>query len=66
MFFVFSQNMVSTEYLQRYSPPAQYETNIFFLFESLSLGLAYLVALFLKWAFHYPISARLSGKSTIF
>src|SRR5579862_5345672 len=62
----FSQNMIFTKYLQRCSPPVQYEAKYFFLFESLSQGLAYLVALFSKKAFYYHIRAHLSGKSTIF
>ena len=46
------------QYLQHYSTPVQDEAKYFFLFESLSQGLAYLVALFFK------MSLLLSYKST--
>jgi hypothetical protein len=44
----FSQNMVFLEYLQCHSSSEQYEAKYFFLFESLCVGLAHLVALFSK------------------
>ncbi len=44
----FSQNMGSTEYIQRRCTAVQYIGKYFFLSESSSLGLAYNVARFLK------------------